>query len=86
MAEKEKNCRKLVREKELFEHDMYVITSSWLCHHYIAITIPVFHRKYHKGIAPIHFDKTSTDTHVKGCILTHVIHVYIIIHNVAIRF
>jgi hypothetical protein len=49
VAEKEKNCRKLLREKELLEHDM----------------------KYHKvlkGIAPIHFDKTSTDTHVKGYI------------------
>ena len=27
-------------------------------------------RKVFKGIAPIHFDKTSSDSHVKGCILS----------------
>ena len=70
MTEKEKNCRKLVREKELLEHDMYIITSLLLLRHYYHCLLSF--RKYHKvlkGIAPIQFDKTSTDTHVEGCIL-----------------
>ena len=51
------------------------------CNNVIVFTLCMY-RKYHKvlkGIAPIHFDKNSTETHVKGCIHappSHIISLY----------